>query len=613
MLLTDPLIITAFWIGIVSAVALPLGALTSFFWTPEDRIVAAMMAFGGGALLAALSVDLVAPALDHGHLGALFIGFLGGGLLFITLNLVVNDFGGFKRKISTSVHHSRRDTHRRMERILGHLNRTAIFKGLTRQEFWELAEAVEPRFYPKGSFVYQQGDPADALYVVVKGSVSMDLPAPEPGMPVKQIDRIGNAGAFGANSLFTGSAHRFTASATEPTWLWCIPESSLRHLLSQSSAFQQSIREWLHDPNTRLYLLEEQGLSEKDTDEWLAEANQLLDAESRLPDARPVERRTEAFRDFAPKIDRVPWLEDLSEEEADWLSMHLVYRNYGPNEVLFKAGDPASRMYLLEYGQVALTDPSNQLLPSYQQAGDGVGMRSFITGVRHTLTARTVGKCGAWTLRQEDFRQLLHSNHDFQQRLLGYLKSPGLSAYLRQRYQIDGGKIHDWLSRAVKAVKSDKAPPGLLAMGVEAGAGHGAALAIWLGILLDSVPESLVIGATLTVDGISLSLIAGLFLANYPEALSSSRGMVQDKYSRLRIVLLWSSIMLLTGIGAAIGKTLVDVAPAAALPFLEGLAAGAMLTMIAQTMLPEAYIKGGSIIGLSTLLGFLAAISMKVF
>ena len=54
-----------------------------------------------------------------------------------------------------------------------------------------------------------------------------------------------------------------------------------------------------------------------------------------------------------------------------------------------------------------------------------------------------------------------------------------------------------------------------------------------------------------------------------------------------------------------------DVAPLAALPFLEGLAAGAMLTMIAQTMLPEAYIKGGSIVGLSTLLGFLAAISMK--
>ncbi len=75
MSLSDPLIVTAFWIGIVSALALPLGALTSFVWAPEERVVAAMMAFGGGALLAALSIDLVAPALHHEHYAALFSGF----------------------------------------------------------------------------------------------------------------------------------------------------------------------------------------------------------------------------------------------------------------------------------------------------------------------------------------------------------------------------------------------------------------------------------------------------------------------------------------------------------------------------------------------------------
>lgn len=608
---SDPLIVTAFWIGIVSALALPLGAFTSFIWAPEERVVAAMMAFGGGALLAALSVDLVAPALHHAHYTALFSGFIGGGLLFIGLNHMVNDFGGFKRKISTSVHQSRRDTRRRMQRILGHLDRTAIFQGLSKQECQLLAREVEPRFYPKGSFVYQRGDPADAIYVVVKGSISMDLPAAGPGVDAVLVDRIGDAGAFGGNSLFTGSAHCFTATATAPTWLWCIPEASLRQLLSHSTTFQGSIRQWLLDPQTRSYLRDDQGLSETDTDEWLAEAMETLDEESRLPDARPVERRTDAFHDFAPSIDRIPWLEDLSEEEADWLSMHLVYRRYYAGELLFKEGDPANRMFLLEQGQVTLFDPENKLLPSHQQPGDGIGMRSFVTGVRHTLSARAVGECSAWTLRQEDFRQLLDNNPDFQQRLIGYLKAPGLTAYLRQRYQLDGGKLQDWLSRSIKAVNAGKTPPSLLAMGVESGGAHGAALAIWLGILLDGIPESLVIGAMLTADGISLSLIVGLFLANYPEALSSSRGMRENHFSRLRILLLWSSITLLTGIGAAIGKGLVDVAPLAALPFLEGLAAGAMLTMIAQTMLPEAYIKGGSIVGLSTLLGFLAAISMK--
>ena len=69
--------------------------------------------------------------------------------------------------------------------------------------------------------------------------------------------------------------------------------------------------------------------------------------------------------------------------------------------------------------------------------------------------------------------------------------------------------------------------------------------------------------------------------------------------------------MLLTGVGAAIGKLMLDASSPVFLPLLEGLAAGAMLTMIAQTMLPEAYTKGGSIVGFCTLMGFLCAIAMK--
>ena len=93
----------AFGIGLLSALSLPLGALTSFFWKPEGRVVAGLMAFGGGALLAALTIDLVAPVLQLGHYGALFTGFISGGLLFIGLNHMVNDYGGFRRKISTTV------------------------------------------------------------------------------------------------------------------------------------------------------------------------------------------------------------------------------------------------------------------------------------------------------------------------------------------------------------------------------------------------------------------------------------------------------------------------------------------------------------------------------
>lgn len=74
---------------------------------------------------------------------------------------------------------------------------------------------------------------------------------------------------------------------------------------------------------------------------------------------------------------------------------------------------------------------------------------------------------------------------------------------------------------------------------------------------------------------------------------------------------MWTSLMLMTGIGAVLGSLFFVGAGDLALSLIEGLAAGAMLTMIAQTMLPDAYFKGGSIIGLATLMGFLAALFFK--
>ena len=121
----------------------------------------------------------------------------------------------------------------------------------------------------------------------------------------------------------------------------------------------------------------------------------------------------------------------------------------------------------------------------------------------------------------------------------------------------------------------------------------------------------MVIGASLTYHEVSLALIAGLFLSNYPEALFSSIGMRQQGFSVVRVLTMWTSLMLLTGVGAALGSLFFVGASDLSLSLIEGLAAGAMLTMVAQTMLPEAYFKGGSIIGLATLMGFLAALFFK--
>ena len=87
--------------------------------------------------------------------------------------------------------------------------------------------------------------------------------------------------------------------------------------------------------------------------------------------------------------------------------------------------------------------------------------------------------------------------------------------------------------------------------------------------------------------------------------------MLHQRYPRPRIALMWLSLMALTGVGAYLGNIFFQGVSHTVFALMEGVAAGAMLTMIAETMLPEAYHKGGAVTGVSTLLGFLAAIFFK--
>ena len=106
--MADSLIFLAFSMGIISACSLPLGTLTTLLWRPDDRSVGVLMAFGGGALLAALTIDLVGSALAKGEFYWLAVGCVFGGALFVALDNIVNSRGGFLRKSSTVVHYLRR-------------------------------------------------------------------------------------------------------------------------------------------------------------------------------------------------------------------------------------------------------------------------------------------------------------------------------------------------------------------------------------------------------------------------------------------------------------------------------------------------------------------------
>lgn len=154
-----------------------------------------------------------------------------------------------------------------------------------------------------------------------------------------------------------------------------------------------------------------------------------------------------------------------------------------------------------------------------------------------------------------------------------------------------------------------------------------AAMAIWLGNLLDGLPESFVVGtvlmATVTAslhagtavvfwDVLPYTLLAGLFLSNLPEALSSSAQMRMQGMSVQRILTMWLSLVVMTGIAASLGAVMGEWVPHNAMVFVEGLAAGAMLTMICAAMLPEAaHLAPPNWVGLATLSGFFSALLFK--
>lgn len=132
------------------------------------------------------------------------------------------------------------------------------------------------------------------------------------------------------------------------------------------------------------------------------------------------------------------------------------------------------------------------------------------------------------------------------------------------------------------------------------------ATAIAIGALLDGIPESAAIGISLLGGGeISAALVAAVFLSNVPEGMSSASGMKQAGRSIPHIIGLWGGVTMVSAVAALLGYFFLAGAPANVVASIQSFAAGAILTMLASTMMPEAFEEGGEVVGLVTAVGFL--------
>ena len=166
--------------------------------------------------------------------------------------------------------------------------------------------------------------------------------------------------------------------------------------------------------------------------------------------------------------------------------------------------------------------------------------------------------------------------------------------------------------------------PGTIGVGLAAGAlvyfaadrmiehrsaGGGTALA--LGAFLDGIPEQLVLGIGLaTGDGVSVGLLVAIFVSNLPEAIGSSSDMRAAKRPRGWILRLWIAVAAICTVATVIGYGVADAVGDDLKAVVNGFAAGALLVMLIDSMIPEAREKGGRIAGLLTVLGFAVAFGL---
>lgn len=132
--------------------------------------------------------------------------------------------------------------------------------------------------------------------------------------------------------------------------------------------------------------------------------------------------------------------------------------------------------------------------------------------------------------------------------------------------------------------------------------------AIFLGALLDGIPESAAIGVGLAAGhGVGLSMLIAVFLSNFPEGISGAMGMKASGQSPGYIMAVWGATIATSGCAAALGFIMQEHASQDAIATTLALAAGAVLAMIADTMIPEAFEEGGRLVALVTVAGFLIA------
>jgi CRP-like cAMP-binding protein len=295
-------------------------------------------------------------------------------------------------------------------------------------------------------------------------------------------------------------------------------------------------------------------------------------------------------------------------------------------ETLFNIGDASNELYIVRNGSLRLSHSDGT--GHGAERGDLIGEVSFLGHQAHsTIAVAEHGPAELLVLHKSQY-EVFARNHPEFAASVRELASQRISENRRQVDEATHAK-QEWADLAIQALRSNgTALPTATDLSNMKEEHNNAGMAIWLGNLLDVIPESFVIGTVMlsivaakTAAGVPLTfmevmpltLVGALFLANFPEALSASVNMKHQGFTTFKIIMLWSVLTVICALGAAFGAYVGESIPHSAMIVVEGIAAGAMLTMIGSAMLPEAaHLSTPNLAGFSTLVGFVCAVGFKL-
>ena len=135
-----------------------------------------------------------------------------------------------------------------------------------------------------------------------------------------------------------------------------------------------------------------------------------------------------------------------------------------------------------------------------------------------------------------------------------------------------------------------------------------------LAIILDGIPESIVIGLGIFEGGaVSVAMLVAVFISNMPEAIAGTTGMKASGWKNGKIIMLWSFIALICALSTIAGFSFFSGLSVLWIAFIEAFAGGAILIMLANSMIPESYEHAGKLAGIFTIFGFFISFSIVIF